>query len=64
MKWENGDINVLEKVNIPKFSKFYNIETHLRLFESFFADVLVDMIVGDTKLNGYRKKADLSLENF
>ena len=35
-----------------------------RLFESFFADVLVDIIVGYTELYGHRKKADTSLENF
>ena len=59
MKWRNCDINVLEQVNIPQF-----IGTPLRLFESFFVNMLVDMIVGYTKLYGHREKADTSLENF
>ena len=45
-KWENRDINVVEQANIPHFSKLDDIGTPLRLFESFFVDVLVDMIVG------------------
>ena len=44
-KWENCDINVVEQAKIPHFSKLDNIDTPLRLFESFFVDVLVDMIV-------------------
>ena len=59
MKWRNCDINVLEQVNIPQF-----IGTPLRLFESFFVNMLVDMIVGYTKLYGHREKADTSLESF
>ena len=35
----------------------------LRLFELFFDDALVDMIVGHTKWYGHRKKADTSFEN-
>ena len=46
MKRENRDINVVEQTNVPHFSKLHNIGTPLRLFESFFVDVLVDMIVG------------------
>ena len=59
MKWRNCDINVLEQVNIPQF-----IGTPLRLSESFFVNMLVDMIVGYTKLYGHREKADTSLESF
>ena len=57
MKWENRDINVVEETNIPKFSKPDDLGTPLRLFESFF-DVLVDMIVGYSKLYGHREKAE------
>ena len=46
MKLENRDINVVEQANIPQFSKLDDVGTPLRLFESFFDDVLVDMIVG------------------
>ena len=59
MKWRNCDINVLEQVNIPQF-----IGTPLRLFESFFVNMLVDMIVAYTKLYGHREKTDTSIENF
>ena len=45
MKRENRDINVVKQANIPKFS----IGTSLRLFELFFDDALVDMIVSHTK---------------
>ena len=45
-KRENCDINVVEQVNIPYFWKLDDIGTPLKLFESFFVDVLVDMIVG------------------
>ena len=34
--------------------------TPLRLLELFFDDVLVDMIVGYTKLYSYREKTDIS----
>ena len=59
MKWENRDINVVKQANIPKFS----IGTSLRLFELFFDDALVDMIVSHTKQYGHRKKANTSFEN-
>ena len=62
MKWGNGDINVVEQANIPKFSKPDNLGTPLRLFESFFDDALVDMIVGYAKLYSHREKADTSFE--
>ena len=45
-KRENRDINVVEQANIPHFRELDDIGTPLRLFQSFFADVLVDMIVG------------------
>ena len=64
MKWENRDINVLELANIPRFSRLDDIGTPLRLFESFFVNMLVDMVVGYIKLYGHREKADTSLENF
>ena len=62
MKWKNHDINVVERANIPKFSKLDNIVTPLRLIEMFFDDVLVDMIVGCTKLYSHREKANISFE--
>ena len=45
-KWKNRDISVVEQADIPHFRKLDDIGTSLRLFESFFVDVLVDMIVG------------------
>ena len=62
MKWGNRDIHVVEQANIPKFSKLKNIETLVRLFELFFDNALLDMIVGYTKLYGHREKADTSFE--
>ena len=62
MKWENRDINVLERANIPKFSKLDGIVTPLILCELFFGYILVDMIVGYTKLYSHRKKSDISCE--
>ena len=62
MKWENRDINVVERANIPKFSKLDNIVTPLRLLELFFDDVLVYMIVGYTKLYSHREKTDIRFE--
>ena len=50
MKWENRDINVVEWTNIPKFSKLDDIVTPLRLLKLFFDGLLVDRIVGYTKL--------------
>ena len=64
MNWENRDINVVEQATIPQFSNLRDKWTPLRLFESFFDDALVDMVVGYIKLYGYREKADTSLENF
>ena len=64
MKWKNCDINVEEQANIPQFSKLDDIATLLRLFEQFFIDVLVDMIVGYTTLYDQREKGNISFENF
>ena len=64
MKSENRDINVLEQAKTPQFNRLDDIGTPLRLFESFFVNMLVDMIAGYTKLYGHREKADTSLENF
>ena len=50
MTWRNCDINVLEQVNIPQF-----IGTPLRFFESFFVNMLVDMIASYTELYGHRE---------
>ena len=58
------DINVVKQVNILQFSNLDNIGTPLTIFESFFVDVLVDTVVGYTKLYDHREKADTSLENF
>ena len=41
MKWKNRDINVVERANIPKFSKLGDIVTPLRLLELLFDDILV-----------------------
>ena len=62
MKWENLDIAVVELANIPKFSKLGDIVTPLRLPELFSDDVLVNMIIGYTKLYNHREKADISLK--
>ena len=55
MDWENH-INVVEWANIPKFSKLDNTVTSLRLLKLFFDDILVDMIVGPSKLNSHRER--------
>ena len=36
MKWENRDINVAEKTNIPKFSKLEDIGAPFRLFFEYY----------------------------
>ena len=41
---------------------FQSLVTRLRLFELFFDDVLVRMIVDYTKLQSHREKADISFE--
>ena len=55
MKWEICDINIVEWANIPKFSKQDDIVTPFRLLELFFGYVLVDMIIGYTKLHSQRE---------
>ena len=45
---------------MQKFSKLDDIGILLRPFELLFDDVLVDMIVGCTKLYGHREKGDTS----
>ena len=62
MKWQNRDINVVERANIPNFSKLDDIVTPLRLLKLFFDDVLVVMIVGYTNFYSHREKADISFE--
>ena len=62
VKWEDRDINVAERAKNPKFSKLDDTVTPLRLFELFFDDVLVDMIVGYPKLHSHREKPDISFE--
>ena len=54
VKWETRDIDVVERANTGKVSKLRNIVIPLRLLELFFDDVLVDMIVGYTKLYSHR----------
>ena len=62
MKWETSDIDVVERANNEKFSKLDNGVTSFRLLELLFDDVLVDMIVGYTKLYSHREKVDISFE--
>ena len=62
MKWENRDVNVVERAIIQKFSKLDNTVTPLGLLELFIDDVLLDMIVGYTKLYSHRGKVDISFE--
>ena len=40
MKWGNHDINVVERPNIPMFSKLDDTMTPFRLLELVFDDVL------------------------
>ena len=61
MKWENREITVVEPAKIPKFSKINDIGTALRL-PKLFLHVLVDMIIGYTKLYIHREKEDISFE--
>ena len=62
MKWETSDIDGVERANNEKFSKLDNGVTSFRLLELLFDDVLVDMIVGYTKLYSHREKAVISFE--
>ena len=58
MKWGNRDINVVVPANIPDFSKLDDIWAPLTLYQLFFDDALVNVIVGYIKFYCYRKKAD------
>ena len=51
-------INVVEQANTPNFSSLDNIVTPLRLLELFVDDVLVDIIVGNTKLYSHGEEAN------
>ena len=53
-----SDINVIERANTPKFRKLDHIVIPLRIPELFFDDVLIDMIVGCTKLYSHKEKED------
>ena len=57
MKCKNRDVNVVERANIPKFSKLDDIMTSLRLLK-----LLVDITVGNTKLYSHKEIADISFE--
>ena len=43
-------LTFIVRANIPKSSKLDDIMTLLKLFELFFDDLLVDMIIGFTNL--------------
>ena len=65
MNWKNRNVNVVnvaEHANSPQFNKPDDTGAPLRLSDSFFVDVLVDMIVGNTKFYGHSEKTDISLE--
>ena len=62
MTWENRDIYVAKLANTPKFSRLYDIVTFLRLLKLFFGNILVDMVVGYTKLYSHREKTGISFE--
>ena len=55
MKWENRNVNVVEQANSLQFNEPDDVGASLRLFESFFVDVLVDIIVGNTNLYSHSK---------
>ena len=57
MKCGNRDINVVVPANTPDFSKLDDIWAPLRLYQLFFDDALVNVIVGYIKFYGYRKKS-------
>ena len=62
MKWKNRDVIVAEQTNIPQFSKLDDIRTPLRLFESFFVDMLVDMILATPSCAVIERKQTLVLK--
>ena len=62
MKWKSRDIIIVERANVPKFSKINDIMNPLILPELFFDDVLNDMIVSYTKLYSHGQNAEISFE--
>ena len=62
MKWESCYTDDIERANIAKFSKLDDAMAPVKLLELFFDDVLVDMIVGYTKLHIHREKTNTSFE--
>ena len=62
MKWKNRDVIVAEQTNIPQFSKLDDIGTPLRLFESSFVDMLVDMILATPSCAVIERKQTLVLK--
>ena len=62
MKWKDRDVIVAEQTNIPQFSKLDDIGTPLRLFESFFVDMLVDMILATPSCAVIERKQTLVLK--
>ena len=62
MKWKNRDVIAAEQTNIPQFSKLDDIGTPLRLFESFFVDMLVDMILATPSCAVIERKQTLVLK--
>ena len=62
MTWENRDIYVVKLANTPKFGRLCDIVTFLRLLKLFFGNILVDMVVGYTKLYSHREKTGISFE--
>ena len=64
MKRENRDINIVEWENILKFTKLDNIVAPLSPLSllQFSDDILVDTIVGYTKLYSHREKTYISFE--
>ena len=56
VNWEDGDTNVVERGNIPTFSKLHDTLTSFSFLESFFDGVLVDIVVGYNKFTIIEKK--------
>ena len=63
MKWENRNVNVEEHANSPQFKKQDDAGAPLRLSESFFVDVLVDVMCWQhQELYSHSEKADIVLK--
>ena len=54
--------DVVVRANTAKVSKLDDAVTTLRHLELFFDDVLVDMMVGYTKLCSHREKVGISFK--